>query len=170
MRRRWVYGAAVPALTYNETGLVNGDTLSGLLATTATTTSNVGAYAITQGTLAASTNYALSYVGANLTVTAAPLTVTANAQSRIYGAANPTLTYTDTGLVNGDTLSGLLATTATTTSNVGSYGITPRHARRFCQLRPELCRRQSHRDRGTAHRHRQCADHGLRQRRSGPDL
>ena len=80
------YGSAVPALTYNETGLVNGDTLSGLLATTATATSNVGSYAITQGTLAASANYALSYVGANLTVTAAPLTVTANAQSRITAA------------------------------------------------------------------------------------
>ena len=62
-----------------EFGLVNGDTLSGLLATTATTASNVGAYAITQGTLAASTNYALTYVGANLTVTAgAPLPVPAD--------------------------------------------------------------------------------------------
>ncbi|MEA2952641.1 MAG: hypothetical protein QOJ96_2161, partial [Alphaproteobacteria bacterium] len=60
---------------------VNGDTLSGLLATTATATSNVGAYAITQGTLASSANYALTYVGANLAVTAAPLTVTADAQS-----------------------------------------------------------------------------------------
>src|SRR6202043_3036341 len=85
------YGAANPPLTYVSSGLVNGDTLSGLLATTATVTSNVGSYAITQGTLAASANYALSYVGANLTVTAAPLTVTADAQSRLYGAANPTL-------------------------------------------------------------------------------
>ena len=81
-----IYGAANPTLTYTDTGLVNGDTLSGLLATTATTTSNVGAYAITQGTLAASPNYALSYVGANLTVTAAPLTVTANAQTMITAA------------------------------------------------------------------------------------
>jgi hypothetical protein len=103
---------------------VNGDTLSGGLATTATATSNVGAYGITQGTLAATSNYALSYVGANLTVTAAPLTVTANAQSRLYGAANPALTYVSTGLVNGDTLSGLLATSATATSNVGGYAIT----------------------------------------------
>ena len=119
-----VYGAANPTLTYNETGLVNGDTLTGALATTATTTSNVGAYGITQGTLAASSNYTLSYTGANLTVTAAALTVTANAQTRAYGAANPTLTYNETGLVNGDTLTGALATTATTTSNVGAYGIT----------------------------------------------
>ncbi len=119
-----LYGATNPALTYVSSGLVNGDTLSGLLATSATTTSNVGAYAITQGTLAASANYALSYVGANLSVTAAPLTVTADAQSRAYGATNPALTYVSSGLVNGDTLSGLLATSAITTSNVGSYAIT----------------------------------------------
>jgi filamentous hemagglutinin family protein len=119
-----LYGAANPALTYVSSGLVNGDTLSGGLATTATTTSNVGAYGITQGSLSATSNYALSYVGANLSVTAAPLTVSANAQSRLYGAANPALTYLSSGLVNGDTLSGGLATTAIATSNVGAYGIT----------------------------------------------
>src|SRR6202034_4181459 len=118
-----VYGAANPTLTYAETGLVNGDTLTGALATTATTTSNVGAYGITQGTLN-NANYTITYVGANLTVTAAALSVTADAQTRVYGAANPTLTYTETGLVNGDTLTGALATTATTASNVGAYGIT----------------------------------------------
>ena len=59
-------------------------------------------------------------------MTAAALTVAANAQSRTYGAANPTLTYVATGLVNGDTLTGLLATTATTTSNVGAYGLSPK--------------------------------------------
>ena len=121
-----VYGAANPTLTYASAGLVNGDTLTGLLATGATVTSNVGAYGITQGTLASSGNYALSYVGANLTVTQAALTITANAQSRVYGAANPTLTYAigGSGMQNGDTLTGLLATTATVTSNVGAYGIT----------------------------------------------
>ena len=120
------YGAANPTLTYTSTGLVNGDTLTGALATTATVTSNVGPYAITQGTLAASANYALTYRPANLTVTAAALTVTGDPQSRAYGAANPTLSYVATGLVNGDTLTGLLATTATATatSNVGIYGIT----------------------------------------------
>jgi hypothetical protein len=119
-----LYGAANPTLSYLSSGLVNGDTLSGLLATSATATSNVGGYAITQGSLAASTNYSLIYLGANLSVTAATLTVTADAQSRLYGAANPTLSYASSGLVNGDTLSGLLATSATTTSNVGGYAIT----------------------------------------------
>ncbi|WP_340644703.1 MBG domain-containing protein [Phenylobacterium sp.] len=120
------YGDANPALTWtvNTGSLVNGDTLSGQLATDATSSSGVGGYAITQGSLAAPSNYLLSFVNGILTVTARPLTVTANALSRSYGDVNPALTYTTTGLVNGDTLSGLLATSATTASNVGVYGIT----------------------------------------------
>ena len=124
-----VYGSAIPALTYSVggSGLVNGDALSGVLATTANALSGVGAYAITQGTLSApSSNYALTFNGANLTIAARPITVTANAVSSIYGSAIPALTYTvgGLGLVNGDTLSGALATTGTSRSNVGTYGIT----------------------------------------------
>ena len=122
------YGDANPALTYQVggSGLVNGDTLSGALATSATTASNVGTYGITQGTLAASGNYALNYASADLTVTQRAITVTADAKSRAYGDANPALTYQvgGSGLVNGDTLSGALATSATAASNVGVYGIT----------------------------------------------
>ena len=121
------YGDANPALTYQVggSGLANGDTLSGALATSATTASNVGTYGITQGTLAASGNYALNYTSANLTVTQRAITVTADAKSRAYGDANPALTYQvgGSGLANGDTLSGALATSATTASNVGIYGI-----------------------------------------------
>ena len=121
------YGDANPALTYQVggAGLVNGDSLSGALATSATTLSNVGVYGITQGTLAASGNYALNYTSANLTVGQRALTVTADAKSRAYGDVNPALTYQvgGSGLANGDTLSGALATSATTASNVGTYGI-----------------------------------------------
>ena len=107
-------------------GLVNGDSMSGALATSATSASNVGVYGITQGTLAASGNYALNYTGNDLTVGQRALTVTADAKSRAYGDANPALTYQvgGSGLANGDTLSGALATSATTASNVGVYGIT----------------------------------------------
>jgi MBG domain (YGX type) len=106
-------------------GLANGDTLSGALATTATAASNVGTYAITQGTLVAGNNYNVAYTAANLSVLARNLTITANALSRIYGDANPALTYAvgGQGLVNSDTLSGALATTATAASNVGTYAI-----------------------------------------------
>jgi hypothetical protein len=71
-----VVGDPNPPLTYGVggLGLVNGDTLSGALATAATTQSVAGSYAITQGSLAASSNYALSYVGADLTVNSRPNT------------------------------------------------------------------------------------------------
>ncbi|MEI9991651.1 MAG: MBG domain-containing protein [Rhizomicrobium sp.] len=122
-----IYGDANPALTYSigGNGLVNGDSLSGVLSTSATTASNVGFYGIGQGTLAASSNYALTYVAGTLSVTARPVTVTADDLSRIYGDANPALTYSigGNGLVNGDSLSGALSTSATTASNVGFYGI-----------------------------------------------
>ncbi|MGL5838750.1 MAG: beta strand repeat-containing protein, partial [Sphingorhabdus sp.] len=127
-----IYGDSNPALTYavGGAGLVNGDTLTGALATSAGVASNVGSYAITQGTLAASPNYALTYVGANLSVTPRALSVlyTANAVTSTYGNTIPTLTgaITSNGLVNGDTLTGTAswATPAGSTSNIGSYGIT----------------------------------------------
>ena len=123
-----VYGAAIPTLTYTVggSGLVGSDTLGGGLATAATSSSSVGTYAITQGTLSASSNYALTYAGANDVITARPITVTADAQTQIYGAAIPTLTYTvgGSGLVGSDTLAGALATAATSSSSVGTYAIT----------------------------------------------
>jgi hypothetical protein len=84
-------------LTYTTTGLVNGNTLTGALATTATTASNVGIYGITQGTLAASANYALTYVGADLTVTGAAPPVPANAQSVVF----PSSFISNDFLING---------------------------------------------------------------------
>ena len=62
------WGDADPALTYRITSgsLVNDDSLSGSL--TRVTGENVGTYAIQKGTLTAGNNYALSFVGANLTI------------------------------------------------------------------------------------------------------
>jgi outer membrane protein assembly factor BamB len=54
-----------------------------------------------------------------------PLTVTANNATRAYGTANPTFAGTVTGAQNGDTFTESFATTATTTSAVGSYPIVP---------------------------------------------
>ncbi len=120
-----VYGDANPALRYTATGVITTDTLTGALATAATATSNVATYAITQGTLG-NANYAISYNGADLSVTARSIMVTADARSRAYGDANPALTYrlSGAGLVNGDTLTGALATAATATSEPGTYSIT----------------------------------------------
>jgi hypothetical protein len=124
-----VYGATDPQLTYQVTAgaLVGADAFSGALARDPGEA--VGSYAIKQGTLALSDNYALTFVGASLTVTPAMLTVTARDQSRAYGAANPALTYTIAGFANGDNqavVSGQAecSTAATATSAVGDYAIT----------------------------------------------
>jgi filamentous hemagglutinin family protein len=121
----FVYGNT-PVLTYAITNgnLANGDQLSGALSGL-NNTSGVGTHAIGQGTLAASSNYALTYVGANATVTPRAITVAADNQSRSYGDANPTFTYAvgGAGLVNGDSLAGSLTTGATAASNVGTYTI-----------------------------------------------
>src|SRR5207302_5031971 len=70
-------------------------------------------------------------VNGSLTVTRATLTVTADNKSRAYGAANPTLTASYIGFVNGETQSVLsgspsLSTSATTNSAVAGspYTIT----------------------------------------------
>jgi hypothetical protein len=127
-----VYGAAVPALTYTPSGLVNNDplsTITGALATIATTASPVGSYAFTLGTLSAGNNYTVM-LAANpptFAITPAPVTVTADNQVMAPGGTVPALTYHYTGLVNGDTSAafrGSLATTATSSSATGSYAIT----------------------------------------------
>jgi len=126
------YGGTVPALTYGVTGLVDGDTtgtvLSGSLATTGSSSSQVGGYPISIGTLVSDANYTISFTGATLSITPAPLTITASNAAIVYGAAIPAFTATYTGFVNGDTAAGLttpptLTTSATSTSPVGIYAI-----------------------------------------------
>jgi Ca2+-binding RTX toxin-like protein len=126
-----IYGQSDPTLTYQVSGLENGDTadevLSGHLSRVAG--EHVGTYAIGQGDLAADTNYTLSFVGNNLSITPATLTITADDKSKLYGEPNPPLTASYSGFVNGDTVASLttpatLSTTATQTSPVGTYKIT----------------------------------------------
>src|SRR5262249_54863981 len=102
-----VYGSPTPALTASYNGLVNGDTpavVSGLtLSTTATAASGVSTYAIT-ASVASAANYSISYVAGSLTVTPAPLTITANDVTMIQGEAFPTFTVSGSGFVNGEGL------------------------------------------------------------------
>jgi sugar lactone lactonase YvrE len=130
------YGKPNPAFTAAITGFVNGDTaataLTGTpsLTTTATVKSAVGSYPIvaTSGTLAAR-NYSFKFAGGTLTITKAPLTVTANNAKIVYDQALPKFSYTATGFVNGDTKKVLSGAPAETTKAVkgslpGSYTIT----------------------------------------------
>ncbi len=123
-----VYGNTNPALAFGigGEGLVNGDQLTGALATTAGVLTGVGNVLITQGTLAASSNYALTFVDGQLSITPRPITVTASNLTRIYGNTNPALTFAlgGQGLVNGDQLTGVLATIAGVSTGVGNVLIT----------------------------------------------
>ena len=121
-----VYGDADPALTYTFGTLYNGDTSSVLTGTLSRAAGqNVGSYAITQGSLAAGSNYAIVYAGANLTITQRNLSVSANAKSKVYGDADPALTYSLGTLYNGDTSSVLTGTLSRAAGqNVGNYAIT----------------------------------------------
>ena len=60
-------GEADPALTYTYEGLVKGDEITGAL--TRDAGEAAGSYAIKLGTLTAGTNYAITFTGANLTIT-----------------------------------------------------------------------------------------------------
>ena len=127
-----VYGNADPGLTFSVSGLQFSDTaasvLSGSLTRAAGESVAGGPYAITQGTLAANGNYIIAFSGNALTITKAPLSVTADDKSKIYGATDPTFTATFTGFVNGDTaaaLGGSLSFARTPGENVGNYAITP---------------------------------------------
>jgi hypothetical protein len=61
----------------------------------------------------------------SLTVTTAPLTVTANPATRAYGQSNPTFTGSITGLLNGDNITASYASSATPSSPIGPYPIVP---------------------------------------------
>ena len=103
------YGAANPTLDAVVSGTVGSDTLTYSLATTANANSSVGSYPIAV-TLGANPNYAVTTTDATLTVTAKTASVTANAKSKTYGDANPTLDAVVSGTVGSDTLNYSLAT------------------------------------------------------------
>lgn len=117
------YGDSDPTLTYSVTSgsLVTGDSFSGDL--TRDAGENVGDYAITQGTLTAGGNYDLTYNGAKLTINKRSIGVTADTQSKVWGEADPPLTYqvTTGSLVTGDAFTGSLARAAG--ESVGTYAI-----------------------------------------------
>ncbi|WEK33900.1 MAG: MBG domain-containing protein [Candidatus Pseudobacter hemicellulosilyticus] len=117
-----VYGEQDPALTYSITAgnLVGDDVLTGKIARI--TGENAGVYSINQGTLTGGDNYALTYVPADFEITKKPISITAKAYSKVYGAADPTFTFTvNTELVSGDSFTGALG--RENGKNVGEYTI-----------------------------------------------
>lgn len=80
------YGDLDPALTYSVTSgsLAGSDTFSGALSRQSGESVASSPYAIQQGTLTLSSNYDLTFVGANMTITARPLTGSFSAADKVY--------------------------------------------------------------------------------------
>jgi hypothetical protein len=123
------YGGTVPVLTVSYSGFVNGDNASSLttaptVTTTGTSSSAAGTYPIAASD-AVDPNYTIVYNPGTLTINAAELHITANAQTKEYGASDPPLTFTVSGFLNGDNsdiFTGSLSRTPG--ENVGVYPIT----------------------------------------------
>jgi hypothetical protein len=146
------YGDADPALTYRLSSgtLVNDESLTGALARVAGNT--VGSYAISQGTLAAGTNYALTFTGASLTITKRAASVTSAVATKVYGAPDPALTGTLAGFVPGDNVTATF--TACGRRDGGGRSLRDRRGARPRGRAGELRRHQDH---GGVHHHARAA-------------
>ena len=120
------YGDALPTFEFESTGVALIGTPE--ISCEATSTSPVGTYPITisKGSV---TNYNDSYVNGTLTITKAPLTITAKSYTKKQGEDNPTFEVEYSGFKNGETASVLttkptMTTTATSASEPGTYEIT----------------------------------------------
>jgi filamentous hemagglutinin family protein len=131
-----VYGNTNPTYTYSYLGGLQGsDTLGSVVlsASLSAAGSNVlddaGITRTITGVFTAGLGYTINVINGILTVIKATLTVTADSDTRTYGAANPALGLSYSGFKNGDDVVDLdteagVSTAATLLSNVGNYAIT----------------------------------------------
>ncbi|HEY2233990.1 MAG TPA: MBG domain-containing protein [Candidatus Angelobacter sp.] len=123
-----LYGDPNPAFTGTITGIKNSDNIAAVYSTTADPTSPVGTYPITPALVDPTGklgNYTVTSTNGTLTITPAPLTVTAASATRGFGDPNPVFTGTLAGIKNNDNITASYSTTATAASPVGAYPITP---------------------------------------------
>ncbi|WP_141106492.1 YDG domain-containing protein [Hymenobacter gelipurpurascens] len=128
-----VYGDPEPSsftYTVSGSGLASVDAFTGTLSRAGG--SNIGAYVIGKGSLSINsktnnastvTNYLVTYLPNNFTITPKAVTVTpAAGQGKIYGATEPALAYEPVTLVGNDAFTGNLSRGEG--SQVGDYDIT----------------------------------------------
>ncbi|HTB85104.1 MAG TPA: immunoglobulin domain-containing protein [Candidatus Sulfotelmatobacter sp.] len=125
------YGAGSGA--FSSSGLQNGETIGSVTITATSmpvdgTAANapVGNYQLTPSAPVDGTfntaNYSITYNPGTLAVSQLAITVTANAQTKVYGSADPALTYGFTpALVSGDSFAGVLSRAPG--ENVNTYAI-----------------------------------------------
>ena len=116
------FGDTDPSFTYTITSgsLIGSDTITGTMSRAAG--ESLGTYLISRNTLTPGSNYAVTYVSANLTINAKVITVTAAPKSKVFGTNDPALTFTHTpALLAGDTFTGTISRNSG--QNVGQYSI-----------------------------------------------
>lgn len=92
---------------------------------------NVGSYTLISDTYSDQQGYNITFQSGTLSIVPAPLTVTADDKTRLYGAANPVLTTSVSGFVNGENAgtaagfggAGSAMTAAVATTPVGTAPI-----------------------------------------------
>jgi len=121
------YGLTNPVFGGDLVGLRNNDNIAPTFVSAATTNSTVGNYSITttfSDPATKLTNYTVTTNNGTLTVTKAPLAVTAADASHPWGATNPVFGGTIVGLLDNDDITANYSTSAVTNSPVGTYPIT----------------------------------------------
>lgn len=121
-------GTPLTKNSYTNTDLFEGDWIESVTVTgsqtNAGTSNNVPSAAVIKNSTDddVTANYDIIYNNGTLEVTKRTLTVTANARSKVYGEADPMLTYQSEGLINGDVITGTL--TRAPGENAGDYAIS----------------------------------------------
>jgi len=112
--------------SYTNTALVTGDHIESVTVTGSQTdvgrSENVPSYAVIKNENAedVSNNYAITYVNGDLTVTPAPLMITAGSDSKVYDSTPLTCdSYTNTTLVTGDHIESVKITGSQTDAGKG---------------------------------------------------
>nr|WP_319514534.1 MBG domain-containing protein [uncultured Cohaesibacter sp.] len=123
------YGEDVELEDYTVSGLLNDDAVTTVsLSSTgadASASASVSSYSIAASSASGTglSNYTITYKAGTLTVDPAALTITASDLTKTYGET-ASLTYTTSGLLNGDSLTGSLSSDgAAAEANVGTYTI-----------------------------------------------
>ena len=149
----WTYGQAAnaPVLASETNGTANVtylyESTDGKGYSAANAPANAGSYKLTV-TFAATSEYSACTAAAEFTISPKAVTVTAEAKTKVYGEADPALTYQADGLVTGEALTGALAREAS--EDAGEYAITqgtltnennPNYTIAFTGAKPAIAKR-----------------------------